>query len=343
MEQQVGAEEYLVQKPLTAMGALADAFGGMRKLLSGPGRRERWRRFTGLAAMAGIVGAGAAPPPLGLLQPVWTDPTLRQSVLGNHVIVGLALFLAVFLVLMGGFARSFTFGFLEGIVEGEPRLASFRSYLGAGTAHFVWSSLLTVPLYLLLFAGESLATHDVYQQIPRILERAGTASDAQVSGEMMAVFLLAALKFLLVLVPWTLLTLPLMVLMYELTPAAMLLQRVGPAAGCGRVLRLAGSRARLFWGYLGVRFFLQIVGNLAAVIALVPSLLAAGILSLPILGITWGLASMLGPASPGGVGVTTVGALLSAILLYCILCAALVPVSLLLNGLALRVARETSG
>jgi hypothetical protein len=314
----------------SAFSLLTGAFGTTSRLLSGKGGRRRWRELAVLAAMAGIVGAGAAPPPLGLLQPVWEAPEVRQVLAENGWILVTVTALALFLVFMGAVARSFTFAFLQGIRTGDPRAAEFRRHLNPGAAHFAWSSALTVPLYLVLWGGEAWVTHGVYTRFLDLLAQPDTPP-----AELMGLLGAGTGQFLLVLLPWTLLTLPAMVVMYELTPAAMLVEGVGPGKGFGRVVRAAGRCPGLFAGYLGVRLLLQLMGSVAAFIALIPCLFLSAVLSAPLLGVGWLLFNTLGgPASPGAICAATVTTLLSAVIFYCVLCAALIPVSVLLNAYA---------
>lgn len=310
-------------------GAVVDT----RKLLSGPGRTSRWKPLWLLAAMAGVVGVGAAPPPLGLLQPFWTEPSLRSAVFGSPAVVGGLLFLAVFLLLMGGVSRSFTLAFAEGIVTGTPAAGRYRAWLGRGAAHFVWSSALTLPLYFLLFGAEALVTRDAAREITAWIN-----SPAATETELMVVLTGAVVRFLLVLIPWTLLTLPAMVFMYELTPAAMVLEGKGPLHAARKAGTLARTRPRLFLAYVGARYPLQFAGNMAAFAALAPCLLASAPLTVPLAGGGWWAAAALGgPSTGAGAGVLTVGVLSAAVAFYCVLCLALLPVSIFLYALALRV------
>jgi hypothetical protein len=288
--------------------------------------------------MAGLVGAGAAPPPLGLLQPVWADPTLHHTVFDNAGLVGGLIFLALFLLLMGGFGRSFTLGYFRGLITGEPEAGSYRAYVCAGAAHFVWSSALTVPLYLVLFGGEALVAHDTLAQLTRQLS-SPTSTDA----ELVMLLLRAVGSFIMVLVPWTLLTLPLMVTLYELTPAAMVIRSLPPAAGCRHVLAAARKHPRRFLAYLGVRYLLQFAGNMVALVALLPCLLVSSPATATLGGGGWLLCRYLGgPGAAAGAAVLTVGVLFAVIALYCTLCAALLPVSVFVNSLAIEVMENNS-
>lgn len=322
-----------VPPPPSLGRVVAAALDRTQRLLTGPGKARRWRVLILLAAMAGLVGVGAAPPPLGLLQPVWADPTLHHTVFDNPGPVGGLIFLALFLLLMGGFGRSFTLGFFRGLTTGEPDAGSYRAYVHAGVAHFVWSSALTVPLYLVLFGGEALVAHDALAQLTRQLS-SPTSTDA----ELTLLLLRAVGSFVMVLVPWTLLTLPLMVTFYELTPAVMVIRGLSPAAACRHVLAVARKHPRRFLAYLGVRYLLQFAGNLVALVALLPCL----VISSPVTGVLggggWQLSRLLGgPSTAAGAAVLTVGVLFAVIALYCTLCAALLPVSVFVNSLAVEV------
>jgi hypothetical protein len=313
------------QRP--ALSALTQAFGTTQALLTGQEGRRRWRALALLAGMAGLVGAGAAPPPLGLLQPAWTDSAFRETLSTPAVGGGLCL-TALLLLGMAAVARAFTFAFLETVLGAEPRVSRFRAHLRRGAAHFLWSSALSIPLYGLLFAGEWQVTHATYDR----LLTAPNLTDDVVTG----IFLAAFGKFLLVLAPWTLLTLPAMALMYELTPAAMLRYGGGPLHGCGRVLAAARKEPGRFGRYVALRVLLQVLGNAAALVALVPCALGAALVCAPLLAGGWALTNALGGLATGaGAAAATVSVLLSAVVLYGLLCAALLPVSVLLNAFAL--------
>jgi hypothetical protein len=320
----------------TAFAALTAAVQDTRGLLSGSGGRRRWRAFCALAVMAGLVGAGAAPPPLGLLVPLWSEPEIAASLELPGWLVPLGIGLGLFFLFMAGVARAFSLAFVEGIRSGQPQVPGYRRHLRRGWAHFAWSSTLTVPLYALLFGGEALVTHGAYAQ----LLRAAEMTDREIVSLLVAV----ALQFLLVLIPWTVLTLPAMVLMYELTPAAMLEHDAGPARACGLVLRQAAKAPGRFAGYFGVRFLLQLLGNTAAFAALIPSVLIAGLLSAPVTLGGWALSQALGGTeTSGGAAAASVAVLVALVALYCVLCCALVPVAVLLNAFAVRFVGEGSG
>lgn len=286
--------------------------------------------------MAGLVGVGATPPPLGLVQPLWVDPALHHTLFDNRGLVTSLVLLALFLILMGGIGRSFTLGFLRGLATGNPDAGSYRDYLRAGAAHFIWSSALTLPLYGLLFGSEALVAHDTLAQIIRELA-VPTSTDAQ----LLALSLHAVSKFLLVLLPWTLFTLPVMVTVYELTPATMVTSGLGPVPAFRRVVAAAAKLPGTFATYMGVRYLLQFAGNLAAFLVLLPCLLVSSPIVGTLVGGGWQLSRMLGgPSSAGGAAVLTVGVLFAAIALYITLCAALMPVSVFVNGVAVHWTRQ---
>lgn len=305
--------------------ALRAAFDSTRGLLSLPGLRRRWLHLAGLAVMAGLVGAGAPCPPLGLLEPAWEDPSARQSLVGNPWVLGLLAALALFLVGIGGFGRSFTLAFLRGIRDRHPELRGYRSYLRAGAAHYAWSSALSVPLYLLLFGLEWRASRLNWA---RLLAAAG--------GDVQPVVIGWALEMVLLLFTWTLLTFPLMIWIYELTPSLMVLQDVGPLRAAGHAAAVARKAPGRFWGYIGLRLLLQVVGNSAAGLLLLPALLLSSIVAGPLLGLGWLANGALGGwAHPGGAAAGSVAVLLSLAVLYAVICSLLVPVSLLVNAFAL--------
>lgn len=310
---------------VTPLLALRAAFDTTRGLLSGPGLRRRWLQLAGLTVMAGLVGAGAPCPPLGLLEPAWEDPAARQSVFGNPWVLGLLGALALFLIGIGGFGRSFTLAFLRGIRDGDPQLRGYRTYLRAGAAHYAWSSALSVPLYLLLFGLEWRASRLHWA---RLLAAAG--------GDVQPIVLSWALEMVLLLVTWTLLTFPLMIWIYELTPSVMVLQNVGPLRAAGHVASMARKGPGRFWGYIGLRLLLQVVGNSAAGVMMVPALLLSSVVAGPLLGLGWLANGALGGwSSPGGAGAGSISVLLSLAVLYAVICSLLVPISLLVNAFAL--------
>lgn len=312
--------------------AITVALETTQRLLTGSGRAKRWRSLVTLAMMAGLVGAGAAPPPLGLLPPLWNDPALRHTVFDNRGVVAALVFLTSFLVLMGGIGRSFTLGFLESLATTTPDARSYRRYLGAGAAHFAWSSALSIPLYLLLFGGESLVARESLAQITRALS-VSTTTDSELVG----LALSASFKFLLVLIPWTVAILPVMVTIYEFVPAAMVLRGLPPGAAFRWMATSAGKYPRQFSLFLALRYLVQLAGNLAALLALLPCMLVSS----PVLGALlaggWQLSRRLGGlGTAGGVAAFTVCVLVAAVVLYGTLCAALLPVSVFINCVALQ-------
>jgi len=312
--------------------ALIGAASDTRRLLSGPGRAVRWKTLFALAAMAGVVGVGAAPPPIGLLQPVWADPVLHAAVFDNQVVVGGLWFLAVLLVLMGGVGRGFSLAFAEGITTGEPRTARYRAWLRKGAGHFIWSSALTLPLYAVLFLAEAVVTHDTTVQLTALVNNP-YGTEAELVG-LMATF---TFKFILVLLPWTVLTLPAMVTMYELIPAIMARSGSGARVAVRILKDLARKSPRGVLAYLGVRYVLQMAGNGVALAVLVPCLVISSPAVIPLAGGGWLASSALGgPATNAGAATLTVGILLAAVALYCTLCAALLPVSVFLYAFAAR-------
>lgn len=336
MEDRVSSKGAVARHTPSIARALAAALETTQKLLTGPGRGRRWRSLTLLAAMAGLLGTGATPPPLGLVLPLWSDPTLHHALFDNRGLVTSLVVLALFLILMGGIGRSFTLGFLRGLITGNPNFSSYRDYLRAGVAHFIWSAALTLPLYGLLFGSEALVAHDTLAQITRELA-APTSTDAQ----LLALALRAVSMFLLVLFPWTLFTLPMMVTVYELTPATMVTSGLGPRSAFRHVTAAAVKLPGAFATYLGVRYLLQFVGNLAAFLALLPCLLVSSPIVGTLVGGGWQLSRMLGgPSSAGGAAVLTIGVLFAVIALYVTLCAALLPVSVFVNGVAIHWMRQ---
>ena len=328
----MGETAPLTPPPPSVGRAATAALEASRRLLTGPDRRKRWGALTILAAMAGFVGAGATPPPMGLLQPLWQDRALHHTVFDNGGVIAVLLFLALFLIVMGGLGRSFTLGFLEGLVSEAPDPRSYRRNLRAGVAHFAWSSAMSIPLYLLLFGGEALIARDTLEQITRLLGVPSTTD-----AELLGLVLSAGFKFLLVLIPWTIATLPVMVMVYELVPAVMVLSTLGPVPAFRRILALATKLPRPFALYVALRYVLQLIGNLAALLAFLPCLLVSSPIVAVFLVGGWQLSRRLGGlGNPGGAAALTVGVLFAAVGLYCTLCTALLPVSVYINNFALQ-------
>ena len=312
---------------LGAPAAFTAALSDVQRLLGGGNGRRYWRELAVLAITAGLVGVGAQPPPLGLLQPLLSDSTLRANLSQSMApSIPALLLLGGGLLLLLPFSRAFTMAFVAGVLKGEPDRGGWRSFVGPGIAHFLWSSALTLPLYALLFAAELEVTGGAWESLLRADERS-----------MLLVLLAAVGKFLLVLLPWVVLTLPVMVTLYELTPVEMVRGGGGPARACGAALRTARTRGAAFAGYLGVRLALQVAGTVLASIALVPCLAVSGIVGGPLLGLCWLAAGALGSTKSGpGAAAMTVGVLGWTIPLYCLVCTVLVPVSTLLFAFAAR-------
>ncbi len=314
--------------PTIPFAALTASIASARALLSGPPLHQ-WLRLAGLAVMAGLVGAGAPCPPLGLLEPVWEDPSARQSLLGHSWALPMAGLLLLFLLLLGGFGRSFTLAFFRSVRDEVPRLERYREYVRPGAAHYVWSGSISLPLSLLLLAVEWQTSRTHWAAI---LASAG--------GSVQPIVVHWALELVLELAAWTLVTFPLRIWMYELTPAAMVLDGAGPAPAASSILRFARKFPGAFWLYLAIRLVLQLMANAVALAALLPSLLLAAPAALPALALGWCLNRMLGGwSSPAGAAVGSVAILLSLAALYGALCSVLVPVSLLVNGFALHTVR----
>jgi hypothetical protein len=308
-----------------ALEALSGGIADVQRLLSGPGRFGRWRELAVMAMLAGIVGVGIQPPPLGLLEPAWGTRDLRGALLrtaGPWAPVLLAL--AVLLLVAAAYSRAFLLRFVECCSrsghgsgarldpdsEGPRLLHGHASYVRPGLLHFAWSSALTLPLYAVLWGFEAWLAGEGYL---RLLQ----APDAEIA----AVVLALVLKFLAVLAPWVLVTLPGMVYLYELTPAAMVLE--GGDLDRGR--RRAAIRIRVaprgFVVYYLLRLLVQAVGTSLAALALLPGLLLALLLNLP--GLVF---------SP----LRLVTVPLGLVLTYALECAILVPVSALVYQMALR-------
>jgi hypothetical protein len=208
----------------------------------------------------------------------------------------------------------------------------------AGAAHFAWSSALSIPLYLLLFGGEALVTRDTLAQITGALS-AATTTDTELVG----LALTASARFLLVLVPWTLATLPVMVTLYELVPAAMTLSALTPRPAFRRVMALAARHPKQVSLYFVLRYVLQLVGNLGALLALLPCVLVSSPVLAAMLAGGWQLSRRLGGlGASAGVAVFTVCVLAAAVVLYGTLCAALLPISVFINTTALEFLRQAS-
>lgn len=360
-------------QPVTVLQALPLAIGDVQRLFGGLEGRRRWRRVALTAIMAGAVGVGVQPPPLGLLHPVWSDPVYRETVL--TLLAPAWPLLALLGVVVLGFAvwaRSFLLALVESFVTaassrgpqqvsekdasdgphpqhlsrgesgvsevdashrphpqplshwergvsvtGAEKPVSFRSYLGAGAAHFVWSTCLSVPLYALLFAMEAATTQASWDRLLKATE-----------AEIVPIVVQALLGFLALLVPWVVLTLPVMVFQYELVPVAMIRRRKGPLAAAREVLGVMRASPGRFAGYLVGRTLFQFIGAGLMTVAAIPCLIVSGVVSSPILGGGGMLASSLGgwnTAAGAAAGSATI--LLSCALFYCVTCAVLLPLT----------------
>jgi hypothetical protein len=308
-----------------ALGALSGAIGDVQGLFSGPGRFRRWRELAALAMLAGIVGVGIQPPPLGLLEPAWAAHDLRAALLqtlGPWALILLAL--AVLLLAAAACSRAFLLRFVDccsrtGFAPSAPttsgREASGLSpgrpgYVRPGLLHFAWSSALTLPLYLVLWGLEWRLAGEGYSRLLRV-------PDAEIA----AVAVGLVLKFLAVLVPWAVVTLPAMVYLYELTPAGMVVE--GGDLGRGRQRAAACIRAApgQFVAYSLLRMLVQAVGTGLAALALLPGLALGLLVNLPGLVVT---------------SLRPVTVPLTLLLIYALECALLVPVSALVYTMALR-------
>jgi len=307
-------------KPSPA-GCFTAAMARTQELLRGPDGRRRWRGYAFLSVMSGSVAVGAQPPPLGLLQPLWANREIRNTLLGDaRVVVGFIVLAAV-LIGFGVVARAFTLTFMEGLMTGAPTAGRSRSHFRAGAAHFAWSSALSIPLYLILFAAEWLVTHQSMAGYERIL-----ADPSAGEAELMGLLAGGMLGFLAVLLPWVIVTLPLMVWMYELTPAVMLRDRSGPVVASRVALGEISALGAPLYGFL--RLTLQLVGGMLSGIALAPAIVVAGVLGSPFLLAAWFVPPALGGWSTGAGGAIGVASLLLAVvILYCVLCALLVPLT----------------
>jgi hypothetical protein len=308
--------------PISALNA---AFGTVREILFRRGAPQRWRRIAAAAIGAGVVGVGVQPPPLGLLQPLFSEPEASRQFFRE-----LAL-LAPWLVLLGlgllaacVFARCFAFVFWDA-VRGLPReQRTHTRFWRDGLAHFVWSSALTLPLYGALFGAEWGITHSAWNELLLV-------SDVR----MVPVILAGAARFMGVLGPWIILTLPLMVVQYEWVPAVMSATGCGPIQACGLAVAAARKNFRACILYFILRALLQVAGTAVMSMCLTVSVLVSALLSLPVLLIGWGLTAALGglSAPPGQFAAAVTGAVMLSIL-YCVLATILTPLSLTVHALA---------
>ncbi len=310
---------------------LTAAVNEARALLAGKAGRRRWGTFAGIAAMAGIAGVGAPPPPVGLLMPALDTQPVREALSSSPLPAVLLTALGVVLLAFGAVARAFSFALLTGMRSGNPAWTDWRRHLKAGTAHYIWAGLLSAPFYALLFAAEVAATHGLGTRISGQLETATDESAAQLMWTVIG----AVLRFFAVLAPWVLLTLPLFVFLYELVLVLQERDGLGPVAAAREVLRIARRPGNQLRTYLGYRILVQFAAGpinlLALLIAVVLSALPSALLG----GLGYVLATYLGgPTSSAGAGVMSFFGLLAAIPLYLALCLVLTPLSLTVFGLA---------
>lgn len=307
---------------------LSGALRETQELLSGPGGRTLCRRLGVLAAMAGVVGVGIQPPPLGLLHPVWATPETRDNLVEAIApLWWILVALIVLLLIAAAVSRSFTLAFIAALRGGDPSAGSFRRHLGAGLRHFAWSSAFTLPLYAALFWGEAGVTGDAYRRLMDAPE-----------DQLTAILAGAAVRFLLILVPWALLTLPVMVTLYELTPAAMVARGSGAGAAFRAVLASARKTPASFAGYFALRAGLQIAGGSILLIAFLPCAAIAALVCSPVLGAGWMLMHAAGgPGTPGGAAAISLVAAIALTVLYVLVCTAMAPLSAVLYLFALRM------
>lgn len=307
---------------------LAGAAAETRALLFGPHRGSR-RRLWLLAMMGGVVGVGAQPPPFGLLAPLLEDAHVRAAAAEQPLVLPLSMALLVLLVALLPVARAFLHTFAEAVLlPGVPH-RPWHGWLWRGTEHAVLASLATLPLYGLLFFAEAAVTGDTWK---RMLNPALSTTEV---GWLAAA---GAARFAAVLLPWIALTLPVMVLLYELLPAVVVLQRVGPFQAVRSLLREAVSAPGRWLVFLAARTALQGVGTLAASLAMVLCLPVSLVAGLPIGAAAWGAAAMAGgPTTGGGAAAISVAVLLWSTVLYALLTAMLLPVSTYIYVLAGRM------
>lgn len=305
-------------EPVTFFQALPAAIGDVQRLFSGPEGRRTWRRLAWTAIMAGAVGVGVQPPPIGLLHPVWSDPSSREtaltsirSALPQLVLLGSALF---------GFAlwaRSYSLALVDALLSASDRSAVSKRYRAAGAGHFLWSTAITFPLYALLFAMEAVSTQASWER----LLQAGDAEAFRILAQ-------ALIGFLAVLFPWVVLTLPVMVFQYELVPVVMVRHGSGPLQAAGAALRAIGVAPGRFVAYFGGRIVLQLIGAGLMTVVAIPSLLLSAVLASPLIGGGWALTAAAGGWGTGpGAAVGSVTVLLGCAAFYCVTCAALLPLT----------------
>ncbi len=323
-------------QPVTFTQALPLAIGDAQRLFGGTEGRRRWRSLALTAVMAGAVGVGVQPPPLGLLHPVWSDPATRDTALQSvRPLMPLLALLTVMLIGFAIWARSFALALIESLLRPHPQPlsceergaakvarsaenpASYRGYVKAGAAHFVWSACWSVPLYALLFAMEAGTTQASWERILR-------ASEAEVGP----LLIQALLGFVAVLFPWIVLSLPMMVFQYELTPVVMVRRGTGPLAASREVFRRVRTCPNVFAGYYVGRTLLQFIGAGLMTAAAVPCLLVSALLASPILAGGGILSSLSGGWNTGvGAALGSATILLSCAVFYCVICVVLLPLT----------------
>ena len=77
------------------------------------------------------------------------------------------------------------------------------------------------------------------------------------------------------------------------------------------------------------------------ILALVPSVLAGGIVSAPLVAAGWAGSQALGGATTsGGIAALSVSVMLALVAVYCVLCTLLTPVAVLINAFAINYVSE---
>jgi hypothetical protein len=256
---------------------------------------------------------------------------VREAVLNDPRVIAGILLLGLILLGFGVVARAFLLAFLDGIRDGEPQPGRFRRFLRPGAAHFVWSSLLTLPLYAILFGAEWLLARGAAQRMEQFL-----AGEAASETELYAILFGQLGGFAAILLPWALLTLPMMVWIYELTPAVMIRDGCGPVEAARRGIRAAAGIG--LRGYLALRLLLQVVAGALSTLALLPALLLSALPAAVIGFAGFALSGFLGgwnTGSGGAAAVVTV--LLCVAVLYVVLCIVLAPVTCFVLGVPVAV------
>lgn len=315
------------------IAALGSAVNHARELLTGAGAWSRWRTLWLHASLAGIVGVGVQPPPLGLLEPVWSEPEARADLL-RDLTAHAPLLLVLSLVLLGALAtvRGFLLAFVTDVVKGGAESAARSSgHLVGGVRHFIWSSAWTLPLYFVLFAAEWLTAARGYQKLL-------IAPDQ----ELLPVILAVLAQFLVILVPWVFLTLPAMCLMYELTPVGMILWSQPPSAAASRVLRGLARRPRAALGYFSLRLLIQCLGSAVGGLAASVAAILGGAVAAPA---SLAAASPLLAAGPEWqrTACQWSGAALGGAVFYVVTCLLLVPLSTVQFSFADQFCRQIDG